>query len=98
MRSGGPSYQVHFGRRDPRTESKSDATSNIPASKRLPANEPVVLSGAHTLGLARCTCFRSRLYNDTSAIDGDLASTLSTVRRQPLADDLRQRVLPGIGG
>ncbi|CAL9748685.1 unnamed protein product, partial [Musa acuminata subsp. burmannicoides] len=56
-----PSYQVQLGRRDSRTASKSDATSNNPASKWLPANELVVLSGAHTLGPARCTSFRSRL-------------------------------------
>ncbi|URD93084.1 Peroxidase [Musa troglodytarum] len=51
------------------------ARATPPATIR-PANELVDLSGALTLGLARCTSFGSRLYNEASAIDGDHASTL----------------------
>ncbi|XP_008782622.2 peroxidase P7-like [Phoenix dactylifera] len=89
---GGPSYEVQVGRRDSRTASKDAANNNIPAptldfsallsnfqSHGLSMKDLVVLSGGHTIGLARCTSFRSRLYNETATMDAALASTLKPV-------------------
>ncbi|KAJ4770003.1 Peroxidase [Rhynchospora pubera] len=74
---GGPSWTVLLGRRDSRTASFSAANSNLPspsssfntlvsvfASKGLGIRDLTALSGAHTVGQARCTNFRSHIYND----------------------------------
>ncbi|CAL1368569.1 unnamed protein product [Linum trigynum] len=84
----GFTYQVLVGRRDARTGSKNAATNSLPPpffsfnqllanfrSHGLGLTDLVALSGAHTIGLARCTTFRSRIYNDTN-IQTDLASSL----------------------
>ncbi|CAI0399533.1 unnamed protein product [Linum tenue] len=87
---GGPrfTYQVLVGRRDARTASLNDANNNLPppffSFSQLLANfqthgldftDLVALSGGHTIGLARCTTFRARIYNDTN-IQTNLASSL----------------------
>ncbi|VFQ91010.1 unnamed protein product [Cuscuta campestris] len=85
---GGPSWNVVLGRRDSTTASQSAANNNIPgpdlslnqllslfSKKGFTAREMVALSGGHTIGKARCTNFRSRIYNDTD-IDGPFASSL----------------------
>nr|AKN79300.1 peroxidase 7 [Betula platyphylla] len=87
---GGPSWTVQLGRRDSTTSSASDANSNIPAptldlsglitsfsNKGLTANELVALSGAHTIGQARCTTFRARAYNETN-IDASFKTSLQS--------------------
>ncbi|KAG6522585.1 hypothetical protein ZIOFF_019726 [Zingiber officinale] len=84
---GGPSWDVKLGRRDSRTASLSTANRNIPpptsslsnltssfANQGLSTRDLVALSGAHTIGQARCTSFRSRIYNDTN-IDSSFAQT-----------------------
>ncbi|KAJ1297221.1 hypothetical protein BS78_01G361400 [Paspalum vaginatum] len=89
---GGPSYDVPLGRRDARTASQAAANNSIPAptfdlgrlasnfaSHGLSLQDLVVLSGAHTLGFARCTNFRDRLYNETATLDGSLAASLRAV-------------------
>ncbi|XP_009369546.1 peroxidase P7-like [Pyrus x bretschneideri] len=76
---GGPTYKVQLGRRDARTASVNDANRNLPPpffnfpqllsnfeAHGLNLKDLVVLSAAHTLGLARCTTFRARIYNDTN--------------------------------
>ncbi|XP_021275379.1 peroxidase P7-like [Herrania umbratica] len=83
---GGPSWQVPLGRRDARTASQSAANNQIPspssnlaaltssfAAKGLSARDLTALSGGHTIGLARCTTFRGRIYNDTN-IDPNFAA------------------------
>uniref|UniRef100_A0ACD5W0X9 Uncharacterized protein n=1 Tax=Avena sativa TaxID=4498 RepID=A0ACD5W0X9_AVESA len=72
--SGGPSWQVEVGRKDSRTASLQGANSNLPAPTSgvatlvqkftdvgLSAKDMVALSGAHTIGKARCTTFSARI-------------------------------------
>ncbi|KAL2896377.1 Peroxidase 4 [Bienertia sinuspersici] len=84
---GGPTWNVKLGRRDARTASQSAANNNIPQptfnlsalitsfqNQGLSTTDMVALSGAHTIGQARCTSFRSRIYNDKN-IDSSFAKT-----------------------
>ncbi|XP_004500378.1 peroxidase RIP1-like [Cicer arietinum] len=90
---GGPNYwyKVLLGRRDAKIASKKDADLNLPTqnfnysqlvsnfkSKGLNLKDLVVLSGAHTIGLARCTTFKDRIYNDTN-IDPNFAISLQRI-------------------
>ncbi|XP_062195239.1 peroxidase 40 [Phragmites australis] len=72
--SGGPNWQVEVGRKDSRTASLQVANINLPAPTSgvatlvqkfrnvgLSAKDMVALSGAHTIGKARCTTFSTRL-------------------------------------
>ncbi|VFQ72796.1 unnamed protein product [Cuscuta campestris] len=76
---GGPSWNVRLGRRDARTASQGAANNSIPqptfnlnrlmssfSAVGLSTNDMVVLAGAHTIGQARCTNFRARIYNETN--------------------------------
>ncbi|KAI0519792.1 hypothetical protein KFK09_007253 [Dendrobium nobile] len=85
---GGPSWDVQLGRRDSTTASLSEANSDIPspasdlntlisayAKKGLSTTDMVALSGAHTIGQARCTTFRTRIYNESN-IDSSFANSL----------------------
>ncbi|XP_051134200.1 peroxidase 4 [Andrographis paniculata] len=85
---GGPKWDVKVGRRDSRTASLSAANSGaIPpptstlnnlinrfSAKGLSTKDMVVLSGAHTIGQARCTTFRGRVHNESN-IDASFART-----------------------
>jgi len=88
---------VPLGRRDSTTASASLANSNLPpptaslgtlislfAMQGLSARDMTALSGAHTIGQARCTTFRSRIYGDTN-INASFAA-------------LRQQTCPRSGG
>lgn len=95
---GGPTWDVKLGRRDSKTSSFSAASSGVippPTSTLanlinrfsavgLSAKDMVALSGAHTIGLARCISFRNRIYNESN-IDASFAK-------------LRQRNCPRSGG
>ncbi|PKI73959.1 hypothetical protein CRG98_005652 [Punica granatum] len=76
--TGGPYWEVPLGRRDSRGASLSGSNNNIPAPNNtfqtiltkfklqgLDIVDLVALSGSHTIGNARCTSFRQRLYNQT---------------------------------
>ncbi|KAM7513549.1 hypothetical protein LguiA_003132 [Lonicera macranthoides] len=81
--AGGPVYDIPKGRKDG-SRSKIEDTINLPAptlnSSELikmfgqhgfTAQEMVALSGAHTLGVARCSSFKNRLSNFDSTHDVD---------------------------
>ncbi|KAF3433302.1 hypothetical protein FNV43_RR24404 [Rhamnella rubrinervis] len=87
VRLGGPSWDVKLGRRDSRTASQSAANNGIPpptsnlntlisrfSSLGLSTRDLVALSGSHTIGQARCTSFRARIYNESN-IDSSFART-----------------------
>ncbi|XP_021836575.1 peroxidase 72 [Spinacia oleracea] len=74
--AGGPNWEVPLGRRDSRGASLSGSNNDIPAPNNtfntiltkfkrqgLDLIDLVALSGAHTIGNARCVSFRQRLYN-----------------------------------
>ncbi|KAI3829939.1 hypothetical protein L1987_04071 [Smallanthus sonchifolius] len=77
---GGPTWTVKLGRRDSKSASLAAANSGVippPQSTLsnlinrfqavgLSTQDMVALSGAHTIGQARCTTFRARVYNDTN--------------------------------
>ncbi|KAL5580568.1 hypothetical protein UlMin_013010 [Ulmus minor] len=77
---GGPEWKVKVGRRDSKTASFAAANSGVipPPTSTLPqlinrfqarglsAKDMVALSGAHTIGKARCLVFRDRIYNETN--------------------------------
>ncbi|OAY35152.1 peroxidase 3 [Manihot esculenta] len=84
--TGGPSWNVPTGRRDGTISNSSEALANIPPPtsnftnlQRLFANvgldlkDLVLLSGAHTIGIAHCPSFSNRLYNFTGVGDQDPA-------------------------
>ncbi|XP_074276548.1 peroxidase P7-like [Silene latifolia] len=74
---GGPTWEVQLGRRDSTTANKTAANLFIPAPSSnitiltsnfaavgLSFHDLVALSGAHTIGFARCTTFKQRIYGD----------------------------------
>ncbi|XP_015889907.3 peroxidase 72 [Ziziphus jujuba] len=76
--TGGPSWEVPLGRRDSLGASLSGSNNDIPAPNNtfqtiltkfkrqgLDIVDLVALSGSHTIGNARCTSFRQRLYNQS---------------------------------
>ncbi|XP_021723175.1 cationic peroxidase 1-like [Chenopodium quinoa] len=79
---GGPSWNLEFGRRDSTsTPSAGAADTNLPfgsdnvrnlvslfSRKGFSVREIVALSGAHTLGQARCLRFRDRAYNERNIL------------------------------
>ncbi|URE48194.1 Cationic peroxidase 1 [Musa troglodytarum] len=116
---GGPSWTVQLGRRDSTTASFSSANSDIPrpdfnltdlisafSNKGLATTDMVALSGAHTVGQARCTTFRARIYNDTD-IDSSLAASLRSscprrldphrIRHLLLQEPVEQQGAPALG-
>ncbi|XP_031267641.1 peroxidase 2-like [Pistacia vera] len=85
---GGPTWNVHLGRRDSTTANRTLADNDIPApTMDLPAlinnfknqgldeSDLVALSGGHTLGFAKCRFFRDRIHDETN-IDDDFAEDL----------------------
>ncbi|KMT16294.1 hypothetical protein BVRB_3g054440 [Beta vulgaris subsp. vulgaris] len=87
--SNGPGWEVQTGRRDSLSASKSAANTNIPGPNStaqtlvnmfqnvgLSITDMVALSGAHTLGKARCSSFNSRLQTSKGDINIDFLQTL----------------------
>ncbi|CAO2198395.1 unnamed protein product [Urochloa humidicola] len=94
---GGPYWEVPLGRRDSLGASIQGSNNDIPAPNNtlptiitkfrrqgLDLVDVVALSGAHTIGLSRCTSFRQRLYNQSGngvadfTLDASYAAYLRT--------------------
>ncbi|CAN6212711.1 unnamed protein product [Urochloa humidicola] len=84
---GGPTWTVPLGRRDSTMSFPNQALSDLPpptdslqaltvafGNKNLNATDLVALSGAHTIGQARCTSFRAHL--GESNINSTFAASL----------------------
>ncbi|KAJ9699832.1 hypothetical protein PVL29_005614 [Vitis rotundifolia] len=78
--SGGPGWDVQKGRRDSLSASKAAANNNIPGPNSsvatlvakfqrvgLTLKDMVALSGAHTMGKARCSTFSARLTRSSNS-------------------------------
>ncbi|XP_071691340.1 peroxidase 11-like [Rutidosis leptorrhynchoides] len=89
---GGPYWDVPVGRKDSKTASSALVESNIPGAndgllsmiskfmyQSLSVTDMVALSGAHTIGMARCTNYRARIYGDYQA-----TATTSTIAESNL--------------
>lgn len=82
---GGPYWDVPLGRNDSKTAGYELSNTNLPTADEslvsiiskflyqgLSVTDMVALSGAHTIGMARCVNFRNRIYGDfpiTSALN-----------------------------
>lgn len=90
--SGGPYYNVLLGRKDGLVANQSGADNGLPSpfepidsiiqkfgAVGLNTTDVVVLSGAHTIGRARCALFRNRLSNfsTTDSVDPTLEASLA---------------------
>ncbi|KAL2459351.1 Peroxidase superfamily protein [Forsythia ovata] len=83
--SGGPGWEVKMGRKDSLSASKTAANNNIPGPNSdvptlvakfqnvgLSLEDMVALSGAHTMGKARCSTFSSRINGNNNANSPDI--------------------------
>ncbi|KAK0589592.1 hypothetical protein LWI29_016107 [Acer saccharum] len=116
--TGGPSWQVPTGRRDGSISNSSEALNNIPppssnfttlqtlfANQGLDLKDLVLLSGAHTIGIAHCPSFSNRLYNFTGvggqndqdpALDSEYAANLKANKcRTPTDNTTKVEMDPG---
>ncbi|KAG6768648.1 hypothetical protein POTOM_027575 [Populus tomentosa] len=103
---GGPFWRVPTGRRDGTISRSSEALNNIPpptsnftnlqrlfANQGLDLKDLVLLSGAHTIGVAHCSSFSNRLYNFTGvgdqdpALDSEYAANLKARKCRSLNDN-----------
>ncbi|CAL5038754.1 unnamed protein product [Urochloa decumbens] len=83
---GGPTWNVQLGRKDSRGADKDAAENDLPsphanltdligrfAEHGLDAKDMVALSGAHTVGTARCRHYKDRVYGGEGGADIDPA-------------------------
>ncbi|KAK8655775.1 hypothetical protein V6N13_108341 [Hibiscus sabdariffa] len=89
----GPYWDVPVGRKDSKTANYDLASQNIPTANEgllgiiskflyqgLSVTDMVALSGAHTIGMARCENFRARIYGTTSGKNPLADSNLSELK------------------
>ncbi|GLJ28598.1 hypothetical protein SUGI_0563430 [Cryptomeria japonica] len=90
--TGGPAWLVQLGRKDSRTPNRKEANEKLPPPNSdvgklirmfhdvgLTEEDMVTLSGAHTIGKARCSSFRDRLQSQP---DPTLGNRLLTSLKQ----------------
>jgi peroxidase len=88
--AGGPYYGVPTGRRDGSRSVFSDTFTALPApflnasslislfaTHGFNVQDMVALSGGHTLGVAHCAAFKTRLTTETATLDSGLGSSLA---------------------
>ncbi|KAK9186729.1 hypothetical protein WN944_018117 [Citrus x changshan-huyou] len=105
LQLGGPSWKVRLERRDSTTVSRTAAntsirrpTSNLSAlissfsAQGLSLKHIVALTGAHTIGLARCTTFRENIYNGWNI---DISFTESLLQICPASGNDNQELFNG---
>ncbi|XP_043696805.1 peroxidase 3-like [Telopea speciosissima] len=112
---GGPSWTVPTGRRDGLISNSTEALNNIPAptsnfttlvskfaNKGLNVKDLVLLSGAHTIGIAHCNqSFAARLYNFSGtggqdpSLDSEYAVKLKAKCMTPLDNTTIFEMNPG---
>ncbi|KAJ4975743.1 hypothetical protein NE237_000849 [Protea cynaroides] len=112
---GGPFWEVQTGRRDGLISNATEALNNIPAptsnfttlvskfaNKGLDIKDLVLLSGAHTIGIAHCNqSFAARLYNFTGhggedpSLDSEYAVHLKAKCKTPLDNTTIFEMDPG---
>ncbi|KAM0933898.1 putative peroxidase [Dioscorea sansibarensis] len=86
--SGGPTWEVEMGRKDSRTASLNGANNNIPGPNStlailinkfnnvgLSSKDMVALSGAHTIGKARCATFTGRISGSNNPGETPITNT-----------------------
>ncbi|XP_047166218.1 peroxidase 3-like [Vigna umbellata] len=103
---GGPFWNVPTGRRDGLISRAADPLASLPApfhnltvqlslfdNVGLDANDLVLLSGAHTIGVAHCSSISTRLYNFTGrgdtdpTLDSDYATNMKTLKCKNINDN-----------
>ncbi|ESW04563.1 hypothetical protein PHAVU_011G105900 [Phaseolus vulgaris] len=103
---GGPFWNVPTGRRDGLISRAADPLASLPApfhnltvqltlfgNVGLDANDLVVLSGAHTIGVSHCSTISTRLYNFTGrgdtdpTLDSNYATNLKTLKCKNINDN-----------
>nr|APT40633.1 peroxidase [Saccharum hybrid cultivar] len=90
--SGGPYYNVLLGRKDGLVANQSGANNGLPSpfepidsiiqkfsAVDLNTTDVVVLSGAHTIGRARCALFKNRLDSADPTLEASLADSLQSL-------------------
>ncbi|BAT99116.1 hypothetical protein LR48_Vigan09g177600 [Vigna angularis] len=100
---GGPYWDVPVGRKDSVTANFDLANTNLPTPEEsllsiiakflyqgLSVTDMVALAGAHTIGMAQCKNFRSRIYG---SFDSTLKNPISESHRSNL-----RSVCPPVGG
>lgn len=102
---GGPYWKVPTGRRDGIISKAADTFTSLPApfhnltvlltlfgNVGLDANDLVLLSGAHTIGVSHCSTISTRLYNFTGKgdqdpdLDNEYAKNLKTFKCKNIND------------
>ncbi|MCD7452510.1 hypothetical protein HAX54_017197 [Datura stramonium] len=88
---GGPYWDVPLGRKDSKTAGYELTDTNLPTadeglisiiskfiSQGLSVTDMVALSGAHTIGKARCVNFRNRIYGDFKMTSTSMINPISS--------------------
>ncbi|KAI9168984.1 hypothetical protein LWI28_004953 [Acer negundo] len=102
---GGPYWDVPLGRKDSKTAGNELVSTNLPTAQEdllsiiskflyqgLSVTDMVALSGAHTIGMARCENFRGRIYGDFKS-----TSSVKTPISEKYLSNLRS-ICPAVGG
>ncbi|TKW21645.1 hypothetical protein SEVIR_4G133300v4 [Setaria viridis] len=97
---GGPAWNVQLGRKDSRGADRDAAENDLPsphanltgliaafAEHGLDARDMVALSGAHTVGTARCVHYKARVYGREEGGRADIDPSFAELRRQTCQGD-----------